>query len=57
MSSPVQDMGIYWEAVAVLQTRHVAWLEDLTMLTDLEPVQEEFGRPWLLRWHHPRRGG
>jgi hypothetical protein len=51
-------MGIYWEAAAVLQTRHAARLKDLTMLTDdLAPVQEEFGRPWLLRWHHPRRGG
>jgi hypothetical protein len=26
------------EAAAVLQTGHGAWLEDLTMLTDLDPV-------------------
>jgi hypothetical protein len=41
------------EPAAVLQTSHAAWLEDPTMLTDLEPAPEELGRPWLLRWHHP----
>jgi hypothetical protein len=52
-----QGHGHLPEATAVLQTGHAARLEDLTMLTDLAPVQEEFGRPWLLREHHPRRGG
>src|SRR5512132_1579391 len=32
------------EATAVQQTGHAAWPEDLTMLTDLEPVPAELGR-------------
>jgi hypothetical protein len=41
------------EAAAVVQTGHVAWLEDPTMPTDLDPFLRNLADPWRLRWHRP----